>query len=101
MAKLELKVGALTTHAVAPHYYGFTWSPVGVATEYMKEALVLRNFKKTRLPALSDRAIIIIDGVSYEDDLTSGVQPTFRMHWQQRCAPWITKPCGFRGITPG
>jgi len=72
VAKLELKVGALTTHAVAPHYYGFTWSPVGVATEYMKEALVLRNFKKTRLPALSDRAIIIIDGVSYEDDLTSG-----------------------------
>ncbi len=26
--KLELKVGALTKHAVAPHYYGFTWSPI-------------------------------------------------------------------------
>src|SRR3970040_2083515 len=23
--KLEFKVGALTKHAVAPHYYGFTW----------------------------------------------------------------------------
>ena len=70
--KLELKVGALTKHAIAPHYYGFTWSPVGVATEYLKDTLVLRDFKKTRLPALSERAIIIIDGIAYEDDLTSG-----------------------------
>lgn len=70
--KLELKVGALTMHAVAPHYYGFTWSPVGVATEYLKDAVVLRDSKKTSLPALSERAIIIIDGTAYEDDLTSG-----------------------------
>lgn len=70
--KLEFKVGALTDHAVAPHYYGFTWSPVGVSTEYIKEAVVLRNFKKTNLPALSERATIIIDGIAYEDDLTSG-----------------------------
>jgi saccharopine dehydrogenase-like NADP-dependent oxidoreductase len=70
--KLELKVGALTNHAVAPHYYGFTWSPVGVATEYLKDAIVLRDFKKAILPSLSERAIIIIDGVAYEDDLTSG-----------------------------
>ncbi len=70
--KLELKVGALTDHAVAPHYYGFTWSPVGVATEYLKDALALRDFNKTRLPALSERAIIIIDGIAYEEDLTSG-----------------------------
>lgn len=70
--KLEFKVGALTDHAVAPHYYGFTWSPVGVATEYLKDTLVLRNFKKTRLPALSERANIIIDGITYEEDLTSG-----------------------------
>jgi len=70
--KLEMKVGALTNHAVAPHYYGFTWSPVGVATEYMKDAVVLRNFKKTTLTSLSERATIIIDGVVYEEDLTSG-----------------------------
>ena len=71
-AKLEFKVGALTNHAVTPHYYGFTWSPVGVATEYIKDAVVLRNYKKTTLPALSERATIIIDGIRYEDDLTSG-----------------------------
>jgi len=70
--KLELKVGALTNHAVAPHYYGFTWSPVGVATEYLKNTIVLRNYTKTILPSLSERASIIIDGITYEDDLTSG-----------------------------
>ena len=70
--KLEFKVGALTNHAVAPYYYGFTWSPVGVATEYIKDAVVIRNFKKTNLPALSERATIIIDGIVYEEDLTSG-----------------------------
>ena len=70
--KLEFKVGALTNHAVAPHYYGFTWSPVGVATEYLKDAIVLRDFEKTNLPALSERATIIIEGIAYEEDLTSG-----------------------------
>ncbi|REE07724.1 saccharopine dehydrogenase-like NADP-dependent oxidoreductase [Winogradskyella pacifica] len=70
--KLEFKVGALTKNAVAPHYYGFTWSPVGVATEYIQDAEVIRDFKKTRLPSLTERATIIIDGITYEDDLTSG-----------------------------
>ena len=70
--KLEFKVGALTNHAVAPHYYGFTWSPVGVATEYLKDAILLRDYKKTNLPALSERATIIIEGIAYEEDLTSG-----------------------------
>jgi len=70
--KLEFKVGALTNHAVGPHYYGFTWSPVGVATEYLKDAVVLRDFNIATLPALSERATIIIDGIAYEEDLTSG-----------------------------
>ncbi len=70
--KLQFKVGALTDHAVAPHYYGFTWSPVGVATEYMKDAEAVRDFKKVPLKSLSERARIIIDGRTYEEDLTSG-----------------------------
>ncbi len=69
---LEFKVGALTKNAVAPHFYGFTWSPVGVATEYIKEAEVIRNYKKTNRPSLSERASIIINGITYEADLTSG-----------------------------
>jgi saccharopine dehydrogenase-like NADP-dependent oxidoreductase len=69
---LELKVGALGKHAVAPHYYGFTWSPVGVATEYLKDTEVLRDYVKTTVKSLSERATIIIDGKTYEEDLTSG-----------------------------
>lgn len=69
---LEFKVGALTKHAVPPHYYGFTWSPIGVATEYLKDTIVLRDYNKTTLPSLSERATIIIDGITYEEDLTSG-----------------------------
>ncbi|MGY5850034.1 saccharopine dehydrogenase family protein [Salegentibacter sp. F14] len=70
--KMEFKVGALTKNAVSPHYYGFTWSPVGVATEYLNKALVLRNYKKTSLASLSETNRIIIDGITYEEDLTSG-----------------------------
>jgi saccharopine dehydrogenase-like NADP-dependent oxidoreductase len=70
--KLEFKVGALTNNAVAPHFYGFTWSPVGVATEYLEDTIVLRDFKKTTLPSLSERKTIIINGITYEEDLTSG-----------------------------
>jgi saccharopine dehydrogenase-like NADP-dependent oxidoreductase len=69
---LEFKVGALTKHAIAPHFYGFTWSPIGVATEYLKETIVLRNYIVTTLPSLSERASIIIEGSTYEEDLTSG-----------------------------
>jgi saccharopine dehydrogenase-like NADP-dependent oxidoreductase len=69
---LVLKVGAMTDHAVAPHFYGYTWSPVGVATEYMKDATVIRDYEKMNLPSLSERASIIIDGIAYEEDLTSG-----------------------------
>ncbi|MGI8495278.1 MAG: saccharopine dehydrogenase C-terminal domain-containing protein [Pyrinomonadaceae bacterium] len=70
--KIEMKVGALTAHAHRPHYYGFTWSPIGVATEYVKPARVLREYEIRQIPALSDREIIVIGGRTYEADLTSG-----------------------------
>jgi saccharopine dehydrogenase-like NADP-dependent oxidoreductase len=69
---MGMKVGALTQNAAAPHFYGFTWSPVGVATEYVKDAIAVRDFKKVSIPALSEQETIIIDGTSYEVDLTSG-----------------------------
>lgn len=69
---IGMKVGALTQNASAPHFYGFTWSPIGVATEYVKEAIAIREYKKTIVPALSAQEIIIIDGQSFEVDLTSG-----------------------------
>ncbi len=70
--RIGMKVGALSTHAHAPHFYGFTWSPIGVATEYVKTARVLRDFERVELPALSEREKIIINGFVYEADLTSG-----------------------------
>lgn len=70
--RLQMRVGALTTTARPPHYYGFTWSPSGVATEYVEPANVLREGRRTSLPSLSERETVIIDGVTYEEDLTSG-----------------------------
>ncbi|MFD1314022.1 saccharopine dehydrogenase family protein [Namhaeicola litoreus] len=69
---LEMKVGALTEHAMAPYFYGFTWSPVGVATEYIKDAIVVRNHEVVNRPSLSERKRILIHGLLYEEDLTSG-----------------------------
>lgn len=70
--RIGMKVGALTAHAHEPHFYGFTWSPIGVATEYVKNSRVLRNYKITSRPALSSRETIVIGARTYEADLTSG-----------------------------
>ncbi len=70
--KIGMKVGALTAHAHEPHFYGFTWSPIGVATEYVKSSRVIRNYKITEKPALSSRETIVIGARTYEADLTSG-----------------------------
>jgi len=69
---VEMKVGALTKTAKSPHYYGFTWSPIGVATEYVKDSIVIQEGRKCRVPALSQTTELILDGVLYEDDFTSG-----------------------------
>lgn len=70
--RVAMKVGALTAHAHAPHFYGFTWSPIGVATEYVKNSRVIRDYAITERPALSARETIIIGARTYEADLTSG-----------------------------
>jgi saccharopine dehydrogenase-like NADP-dependent oxidoreductase len=69
---IGMKVGALTQNASAPHFYGFTWSPIGVATEYVQDAIAIRDYKKASIPALSAQEKIIIDGETFEVDLTSG-----------------------------
>ena len=69
---LEMRVGALPRTTRPPHHYGFTWNPKGVATEYVEPAVVVRDFQKTTLPSLSERRVILIDGVLYEEALTSG-----------------------------
>lgn len=69
---LIMRVGALPLNCKSPHFYGFTWSPVGVATEYLEDCVVIRNHHKTIVPALSSREKLIIDGIPFEADLTSG-----------------------------
>ena len=69
---LKMKVGAISQHAQSPYFYAFTWSPIGVATEYLKDAEVVKDYKKINVPALSGLETIIIDGETYEDNYTSG-----------------------------
>ncbi len=69
---MTMKVGAVTPHASAPHYYAFTWSPIGVATEYLKDAIVVKDYKTIDVPALSGVETIYINGREYEDNFTSG-----------------------------
>jgi saccharopine dehydrogenase-like NADP-dependent oxidoreductase len=69
---VAMRVGALSTTARPPHYYGFTWSSIGVATEYVEPATVIRDGKRTLRPSLSDRETLFLHGVLYEEALTSG-----------------------------
>jgi saccharopine dehydrogenase-like NADP-dependent oxidoreductase len=69
---LALRVGALVANAQPPTYYAFTWSPEGVATEYVRPAYAIRDGARTTLPSLSERARVVIGGAVYEEDLTSG-----------------------------
>ncbi len=69
---VKMRVGALTRNAEAPHFYGFTWSPIGVATEYVKEAVVVRDGGKVKVPSLSEVQQLRIDGIAYEEATTSG-----------------------------
>ncbi len=82
--RISMKVGALTAHAHAPHFYGFTWSPIGVATEYVKNSRVVRDHKITELPALSEREEIVIGGRRFEADLTSGGAADLPEHFALR-----------------
>jgi len=69
---LKMRVGALTRNAEGPHFYGFTWSPIGVATEYVKDAIVIRDYKPTTVPSLAEIQTLLIDGIAYEEATTSG-----------------------------
>lgn len=70
--RIVMRVGAITPEVEAPTYYAFTWSTIGVATEYVEPATVIRDFRKTVVPSLSELRPIVVDGVLYEEDFTSG-----------------------------
>lgn len=83
---LEMRVGALGRNAVGPHFYNFTWSPIGVATEYIKPAEVVRDHKFQLLPSLSERRTIWVDGLLLEEDLTSGGAADLPKTYQKQIA---------------
>src|SRR5687767_4755420 len=72
LERLAMRVGALTQYTESPHYYGFTWSTIGVATEYIVGSEAVRNHEIVSLPSLSEKETLIINGRRYEADLTSG-----------------------------
>jgi len=72
LERLSMRVGALSQFCESPHYYGFTWSTIGVATEYIKDSEAVRNHEIVRIPSLSEPETIILNGKTYEADLTSG-----------------------------
>ena len=69
---IAMKVGALSQDAPPPHFYAFTWSEVGVATEYVMPSIAIRDGRKQEIPSLSERETLEIEGKPYEADLTSG-----------------------------
>ncbi len=69
---MKMRVGALTRNAEAPHFYGFTWSPIGVATEYVKRAVVVRGGETVEVDSLEEIQTLLIDGLAYEEATTSG-----------------------------
>jgi saccharopine dehydrogenase-like NADP-dependent oxidoreductase len=69
---LRMRVGALSTTARPPHFYGITWSAIGVATEYVEPATVIREGRRVTRPSLTDVEQLTLDGVVFEEALTSG-----------------------------
>lgn len=70
--EIAMRVGALSRHAAAPSHYAFTWSPAGVATEYLEPAIVVRDYEKKKVPSLSERRLLRVNGAVLEEGLTSG-----------------------------
>ena len=72
LENMKMRVGALPKNAVAPYFYAYTWSPIGVATEYVEDAIVVKNYQTEKIASLSETESIIINGEHFEDSYTSG-----------------------------
>ena len=72
LERLEMMVGALSQNARAPHFYAFTWSPIGVATEYLKASNIVENHQFTKIDSLQKITSHIIGGQHFESSHTSG-----------------------------
>lgn len=69
---VRMRVGALPMCAQAPHFYGITWSSIGVATEYLKRSECLREGLISDEESLTRRELVVLAGETFEEALTSG-----------------------------
>lgn len=70
--RLRLRVGALPMLALAPSFYAFTWSPIGVATEYVEPATVVRDGRRTEVPSMTGIETLRLGSLVLEEAFTSG-----------------------------
>lgn len=69
---LEMKVGALPINIAPPSHYAFTWSTIGVATEYVQDAKAVVNHELVDVPSLDKIHTLVLNETPYECALTSG-----------------------------
>jgi len=72
LRSIELRVGALPQHPRGLLGYAFNWSPEGVVNEYLNDCDVIRDGKRTHVPAMENLETIVIDGTQLEAFSTSG-----------------------------
>lgn len=70
--RLILRVGALPRTPSSALGYAFTWSASGVVNEYLNDCEVLRDGRRTTVPALSEVEPLFVDGIQLEAFTTSG-----------------------------
>lgn len=72
LRSIELRVGALPKHPRGLLGYAFNWSSEGVVNEYLNDCDVIKDGKRSRVPAMENLETIVIDGVQLEAFTTSG-----------------------------
>jgi saccharopine dehydrogenase (NAD+, L-lysine-forming) len=70
--RVALRVGALPQSPNGAFGYAFNWSAEGVVNLYVSDCEILRDGRRTNVPALSDREPLVLDGTAYEAFATSG-----------------------------
>lgn len=79
---IKMRVGALSQFASSPGFYAFIWNPMGVSTEYLNKSEIIDQFEKITTPSLSSREHIILNGIRYEADITSGGAADLPDHYE-------------------
>jgi saccharopine dehydrogenase-like NADP-dependent oxidoreductase len=72
--ELKMMVGALPQYSPKPHFYGFSWSPIGVATEYIEdlEEVISGSLKNRKGLDFDSYENFYSNGCEYEAISTSG-----------------------------